>query len=99
MGGRAPAQDYYWFGWTDIPANMMREGVKDGILKESRSRQEKKCLICHAAASMKAMKQDYQNQDKNLDMLCDEIDKANVPELKQAKEEMGKEENAFMKSL
>ena len=99
MGGRVPAQDYYWFGWSDSPTNMMCNPVKDGILKEDRCKQEKKCIICYAVSTMRSMAQDYKAQDKTLDMLCEKVMKAKIPDLPNTEEDVKTQEHRFIKSL
>ena len=98
MGGRVAAQDHYWFGWTDIPANMICEPVRDGKLGEDRCKQDKKCSICYAVSTLRSMSYEYKTQDRTLDMLCTEVEKDNVKEYN-TQENLGPQEMDFMKSL
>ena len=99
MGGRVAAQDHYWFSWQDIPMHMICEPLQKGKLNELRCKQEKKCIICGAAATMHSMAYEYKNQDQTLKTLCTEVKKNGVTEYKNTQEDMGQKETDFMESI
>ena len=99
MGGRVAAQDQYWWGWSDIPADMICEPLRNGKLNENRCKQEKKCIICAAVSTMHSMAYEYKNQDQTLKTLCTEVMKNNVKGYKNTQEDMGQKEMDFMESL